>query len=74
MTLEPRPQLSDADVWAFICEGCNANEIAAYAGIKVWAAYAWMQHATRLHAAAGDLAVVTTLRTPHRSSGQGAAP
>lgn len=47
---EPRPVLTDADVWSLICEGCNAAEIAAYAGIARSAALAHMAHATRAYA------------------------
>lgn len=47
-----RHALTDADVWILILEGCNANEIAAYAGVTVSCAHALMAHATRTYARA----------------------
>lgn len=43
MTTE-RPTLTDEDVLKFALAGCNAREIAAYAGIAVSAAHAWLGH------------------------------
>lgn len=40
-----RPILSDDDIWTLMAEGCNAAEIAAYAGIEKATAVAWMVHA-----------------------------
>jgi transposase len=45
-----RERLTHRVVWAFLCEGCNANEIAAYAGVSVPVAVAWMAAAARKHA------------------------
>lgn len=44
-----RHKLSDADVWTFLEAGCNANEIAAYAGVTRLTAIAMIAHATRAH-------------------------
>lgn len=48
-----RHELTDADVWTFVSAGCNASEIAAFAGVAVSAAHALMAHATRGYAALG---------------------
>lgn len=45
-----RHELTDDDVWTFICAGCNAHEIATWAGVTTSAAHAMMAHATRLYA------------------------
>lgn len=47
-----RHGLTDADVWGFLEAGCNANEIAAYAGVSQSTALAMIVHATRIHARA----------------------
>lgn len=47
-----RHELTDSDVWTLVSEGCNANEIAAFAGVAVSAAHAMMAHATRAYAMA----------------------
>ena len=39
-------------VWAFMAEGCNAREIAAYGHISEAAAIAWMSNAARTFAKA----------------------
>lgn len=49
MTTEHR-NLSDADVWTFLEAGCNAREIAAYAGVSLTTALSMVHHATRTHA------------------------
>ena len=36
--------LTDADVWTFLAAGCNAAEIAAFAGIATSTAAAWIAH------------------------------
>lgn len=43
-----RPVLTDADVLTFALAGCNARELADYAGIRMAAAIAWLGHV--LHA------------------------
>lgn len=40
-----RHTLTDADVWTFATEGCNAAEIAAYAGVSEMTANNWMLRA-----------------------------
>lgn len=50
MNLEDRPSLCERDVWQFLEDGCNANEIAAYARVSLAAAYAMMARASRLFA------------------------
>lgn len=47
-----RHDLTDADVWTLVSGGCNANEIATFAGIAVSAAHALIAHATRAYAVA----------------------
>lgn len=42
--------LTDADVLTFLQAGCNAAEIAAYAGVSESTAKAMMAHARTLHA------------------------
>lgn len=37
-------EITDADVWTFLAAGCNAAEIAAFAGIALSTAGAWMAH------------------------------
>ena len=44
-TTEVRQPLSDALVWHFMSEGCNAAEIAAHGHIPEFVAQAWMAHA-----------------------------
>lgn len=39
-----RPVVTDGDVLEFLLAGCNAAEIAAYAGIAKAAAIAWIGH------------------------------
>ncbi len=34
-------------VWTLMCEGCNAAEIAAWAGVRLMVARAWMHRAAR---------------------------
>lgn|GEM_PF-5134275 len=48
MTIE-RHDLTDADVWGFLEAGCNAREIAAFAGVTLTTALAMVAHATRKH-------------------------
>jgi len=50
MTREP---LTDASVWAFMAEGCNAEEIGAYGGLSRAVAEAWMAHAALVFAGMG---------------------
>ena len=40
-----RPRLADVDVWHFVTEGCNAAEIAAYAGVSIAVAQSWIYRA-----------------------------
>jgi hypothetical protein len=47
-----RPELSIADVWTLLCAGCNAPEIAAYAGVSLSTAWALIARATRTSAKA----------------------
>jgi DNA-directed RNA polymerase specialized sigma24 family protein len=47
-----RPVLSMADVWTLLCAGCNAREIAAYAGVSLSTAWALIARATRCYAKA----------------------
>lgn len=51
MTLD-RPTITDDDVLTFVLAGCNANEVAAYAGVSVQTASAMLSHARTLHAMA----------------------
>lgn len=37
-----RHKLTDAEVWGFVTEGCNAAEIAAYAGTSESVATHWI--------------------------------
>ncbi len=41
--------LSPSDVWTFLESGCNAHEIAAYAGVSLLTAHAMVSHATRAY-------------------------
>lgn len=43
-------ELTDADVWTFLEAGCNAVEIAAYAGVSRTTAIAMVARSTRRHA------------------------
>lgn len=43
--MSDRPTLTDADVWHLSTEGVNANELAAYAGIPIDVARAWISRA-----------------------------
>lgn len=45
-------ELTDADVIAFALAGCNAAEIAAYAGVSESTAKAMLAHARALYARA----------------------
>lgn len=36
-----------ADVWTWMCAGCNTAEIAAYAGVETDTARAWMDSARK---------------------------
>lgn len=45
-----RTDLSDADVLAFALAGCNAAEVAAYAGTEEWVAQARIDRAVKRHA------------------------
>ena len=45
-------ELTDDDVLTFVLAGCNAREIAAYAGIAVSTAHARMAHALNVYARA----------------------
>lgn len=45
-----RPIYCERDIWTFIESGCNVNEIAAYCGVSLAAAYAMMARASRLFA------------------------
>lgn len=47
---EHREPLSTETVWAFMSEGCNEREIAAFGHISEQAAEAWMLHASRTFA------------------------
>lgn len=47
---EQRHELSDADLWLLMQEGCNANEIAAWAGISLAVARARMGELCAKHA------------------------
>lgn len=47
-----RHDITDTDVLAFVMAGCNAHEIAAFAGISHGCALARMAHALRTHARA----------------------
>lgn len=42
-------QVTPADVWTFLEAGCNAREIAAYAGVSLLTAHAMVSHATRAY-------------------------
>lgn len=42
-----RHELTDADVLTFVLAGCNAREIADYAGLSKATATAWMARVTR---------------------------
>ena len=46
-----RERLTPRVVWTLMCEGCNANEIAAYGGVSVPVVVAMMAAAARKHAA-----------------------
>jgi hypothetical protein len=65
MTLD-RPTITDDDVLTFVLAGCNANEVAAYAGVSVQTASAMLSHARTLHAMA--------LNERSNAAGQVAAP
>lgn len=41
--------LTPADVWTFLESGCNAREIAAYAGVSLLTAHAMVAHASRAY-------------------------
>lgn len=43
-------QLNAIDVWTLIAAGCNAREIAAFAGVAMSVAYAMVANATRHYA------------------------
>jgi hypothetical protein len=43
--MSDHPTLTDADVWRLSTEGVNANELAAYAGIPIDIARAWISRA-----------------------------
>lgn len=45
-----RPRMTARRVWLLMAEGCNAAEIAAYAGIRQSVALAMMANAARKHA------------------------
>lgn len=45
-------KLTDSDVITFVLAGCNAAEIAAYAGVSESTAKAMMAHARTLYARA----------------------
>lgn len=45
-----RHELTDADVWTLLLAGCNAVEIAAWAGVSRAVAVAMMHRAARLYA------------------------
>ena len=40
-------EVSDADVLAFMRAGCNAEELAAFAGCTIEFAAGWMAHAAK---------------------------
>ena len=42
-----RPRMTDRLVWRFMAEGCNAAEVAAFAGIRESVAIAMMSKAAR---------------------------
>lgn len=46
----PRRPLSAGDVWEFMRNGCNAEEIACAGGVSKVVAVAMMAEAARLHA------------------------
>jgi hypothetical protein len=48
MTAE-RPTITDDDVLTFALAGCNARELAAYAGVTVPTAHAWMGHVLHVY-------------------------
>lgn len=54
MTTEPRPKLTDGDVFALLSSGCNTHEIATYAGVSNATAWSMISHAH--HAYARELA------------------
>lgn len=45
-------ELTPDDVWVLTTAGCNAHEIAAFAGVSLSAATAMIFHATRRYAGA----------------------
>lgn len=45
-------ELTDADVMTFALAGCNADEIAAYAGVSASTAKAMLAHARAVYARA----------------------
>lgn len=45
-----RRGLTDADVWEFVVGGCNAHEIAAYAGVSMLTAHSMIAAASRRYA------------------------
>ena len=47
---EERHDLSDADLWLLVCEGCNANEIAAFTGTSLAVARARIGELCAKHA------------------------
>lgn len=50
MHIEDRPSLCERDYMTFLEEGCNVNEIAAYARLSIATAYAMMARASRMFA------------------------
>lgn len=62
MNVEPRPNLSDRDVFELLRQGCNAHEIAAYAGVASSTAWSMVTHAH--HAYARELAPPTPRARP----------
>ncbi|QWF19281.1 hypothetical protein [Lysobacter capsici] len=44
-----RPDLSDRDVFELLKAGCNAQEIAAYAGVSSATAWSMISHAHRAY-------------------------
>ncbi|WP_223621189.1 hypothetical protein [Lysobacter sp. ESA13C] len=51
MTTEPRPNLTDDDVINLLVAGCNAHEIATYAGVSAATAWSMISHAHRAYSA-----------------------
>lgn len=48
------PALTDADVLTFALAGCNAAEVAAYAGITETFAAAWLIRVAAMYARTGQ--------------------